>query len=373
MGRLCSAISVVLTLLLCSANAAAARSWTLDSSIAANTMLTAVSCTARNTCMAVGGLTGYLGSASYAHGWRQETMPDPSTPGGPEVSLRDVSCASSTECFAVGGDYTYARAYVWHWNGSTWSLRALRKPGGGDNHNFGVFAISCPSTRFCMAVGYRAGIVNTTVAERFNGQRWMPVAISSPTNSNQNARTELTDISCSSATTCVAVGHSWLYAFPQHYNYATFAEAWNGTTWRIVRPVEPTQATSRLLGSSLDTVSCTTATRCLAIGHYADRRSVRILTERFNGRSWTIVGRSQPNAGALQYLQDLSCAGNLICTAVGGYRSPVAAHWNGNQWAPEQLPRPSGRYASLSGVSCVSPTACVAVGAADAAFAERSS
>ncbi len=59
----------------------------------------------------------------------------------------------------------------------------------------------------------------------------------------------------------------------------------------------------------------------------------------------------------------------MACTAVGfwensSYRDmPLVAAWNGTEWKVQSLPNPEASEASeLNGISCVSATACMAVG-----------
>jgi hypothetical protein len=78
----------------------------------------------------------------------------------------------------------------------------------------------------------------------------------------------LNGVSCASAANCTAVGDYYRTAAgPQ----VTLVERWNGTAWRI----EPSPGTGR--GSTLDSVSCPSATSCTAVGssdHRLERREL---------------------------------------------------------------------------------------------------
>ena len=70
-------------------------------------------------------------------------------------------------------------------------------------------------------------------------------------------------------------------------------------------------------------------------------------------------------------LSGVSCISRIDCVAVGqsvvpstDEPIPVVEHWNGSSWSNEHapLPRRSDSSGGLSGVSCISSTACIAVG-----------
>jgi hypothetical protein len=93
------------------------------------------------------------------------------------------------------------------------------------------------------------------------------------------------------------------------------------------------------------------------------------LAERWNGSSWAV--RATPNpAGATQsFLNAVSCISATACTAVGIYTDSggnnltLAERWDGSNWAIQATPNPSVASASyLLGLSCTAATACIAVG-----------
>jgi hypothetical protein len=67
-------------------------------------------------------------------------------------------------------------------------------------------------------------------------------------------------------------------------------------------------------------------------------------------------------------LEGLSCVSASACTAVGywqnssGNQSVLAERWNGTAWSVQPAPDPGANGASLSAVSCVSASACTSVG-----------
>jgi hypothetical protein len=202
--------------------------------------------------------------------------------------------------------------------------------------------VSCTSATACIAVGdyYNSAGVEVTLAEAWNGKKW---EIGEPTpNPNGATGSYLSGVSCASATACSAVGGY----YPSAGIDVTLTEAWNGKKWAI----EPTANLNGAF-SSLSGVSCTSATACTAVGSYFSYSvsGVVTLVEVWNGRTWAT--ETTPDAG---YLNGVSCTSATACTAVG----LGAEAWNGKTWETETTPG----VGYLNGVSCTSATACTAVG-----------
>ena len=93
-----------------------------------------------------------------------------------------------------------------------------------------------------------------TLAERWNGTSW---TVQSTPNRSGAAESYLEGVSCTSAITCTAVGYE---RFPP----VTLAERWNGTSWTLQPTPDPIggQSDSR----RLEGVSCSSVTTCTAVG-----------------------------------------------------------------------------------------------------------
>ena len=116
-------------------------------------------------------------------------------------------------------------------------------------------------------------------------------------------------------------------------------------------------------------VSCATADMCIAVGGEETSTGEQPLAEQWNGVEWTaltISGVAKDN-----YLTSVSCAGAQWCAAVGSSISKKAVQralvevWDGSSWTIDPTPLPGGptSTAGLDSVSCLSATACTAVGA----------
>ena len=87
-------------------------------------------------------------------------------------------------------------------------------------------------------------------------------------------------VSCSRASSCVAVGSFFTSASgPQG---SELAVVWNGKSWRRTSPGGPP--------SGLVRVSCTRPAFCMAVGTDANLA----LTERWNGHRWQVLSESNP-------------------------------------------------------------------------------
>lgn len=348
-------------------------------------LLSAVSCGAAASCEAAGQDVGRAGATTLraeawnGSAWAAQKMPMPpgaaAAPptrrsreldsgillgGGPLVS--DMSCASPTACAVVGayGDTWGVRhALAEAWNGTAWSIEAVPLPAGATDPS--VAAVSCAAPTACLAVGgYHNGTTGDLLAETWDGTVWSSLNTPNPTGST-NAF--LTGVSCTSATACRATGSYYDSASVEH----PFADRWNGTTWTFAAVPPPTGATF----ASLDSVSCTSTTACVAVGAYQDSSfSEHALAEVWNGSSWSVVAVPSRTGSSSVGLDRVACASAAACTAVGSFYDSASARlvaeavgWNGTAWSLQTVPSPGGvTNTMLSAVACNSVTACVAVG-----------
>src|SRR6266702_1969068 len=185
----------------------------------------------------------------------------------------------------------------------------------------------------------------------------------------------LAAVSCTSPTACLAVGsylRDGVFAFP-------LAETWNGTSWSVQKPPAPANAeTAALVG-----ISCVSATACVAVGNYRTNAGINstvdTLAETWNGTSWSVQPTPTPTSPNPATLTGVSCTSARACIAVGtadGFE-PLAEAWNGTSWSLQKPPAPAGATGGvLSAVSCTPGNACIAVGnyqkgSAHALLAER--
>jgi hypothetical protein len=97
------------------------------------------------------------------------------------------------------------------------------------------------------------------------------------------------------------------------------SEVLSGSTWTA------SEVDSSLPYGVLNGVSCTSASSCTAVGDYSNGTNTFTLGEAFNGSTWTNSGTPQPTGAAFANLGGVSCAsGASTCETVGsfGYYGP---------------------------------------------------
>jgi hypothetical protein len=168
--------------------------------------LTDVSCPISTRCFAVGVLN--YGSAIETWDGTSWSL-DPTIVNG---SLQGVSCVSTTNCIAVGNQGPGSTLLTMRWNGTTWSEVTAPSPGSGPNDFEGFYGAACGSATTCFGVGgWRENTLDQlkVLIERWSGAAWSIVS------SAQLG--VLRDVSCASATSCVAVGERGGQTFTMRY------------------------------------------------------------------------------------------------------------------------------------------------------------
>jgi hypothetical protein len=189
----------------------------------------------------------------------------------------------------------------------------------------------------------------TNTTTKFTAAAWSLQGTPSPSSATSS---DLSGVSCTSTTACTAVG----YYINSADASVALTERWDGKSWTI----QTTPAPSNSLASILSGVSCTSASACTAVGSNDDSAafSYVLLAEGWNGSAWTIQSTPTPSTGALN---GVSCTSATACTAtVLGFNEALAERWDGASWTMQTVSIAS--QAALNGVSCTSSTACIAVG-----------
>jgi hypothetical protein len=169
-----------------------------------------VSCASSTSCIADGyyedseGVTLTLAESWNGTEWKIQTTPNPA--GAKDSYLSGVSCTSSTACEANGWyidsedvEVTLAES----WNGTEWKVQATPNPVEAEASI--LDNISCFSSTDCFASGLSKNSAGTYVslAEHWNGTEWKLQTTPNPAGA---LATELEGVSCSGAATCTATG-----------------------------------------------------------------------------------------------------------------------------------------------------------------------
>lgn len=266
-----------------------------------------VSCVSADWCVAVGSQEikgkGSLLRESW-NGTKWKVMPGGQAQGS--AVLLGVSCVTAANCIAVGQPGGSADALAESWNGQSWSKVPTPAPAAGFDS---LSAVSCYSATACIAVGthyYGAGDVDSApLAESWNGSDWSVVPVPS---TDKDA--SLLGVSCVSASFCAAAGS---YPVGQNANSRTLIEMWNGSSWSAA------PAITRL--SETDGVSCVSSADCWAVGFTTDYPSSNLnhsIAEYWDGSTWS--AKPLPQAGGTKTsnaLNTVSCPSASACVAAG--------------------------------------------------------
>ena len=273
-------------------------------------------------------------------------------------TLDGVTCISSLNCLAVGSytDVTGTFMLAEAWDGTTW--RKLATGSSLNEANLVFSGVSCLSATDCLAVGSHGNGSTTQfmLAEAWNGSTWTRQHPLAPPESDN---TDLSTTSCSSST-CTATG---TYTDKLSGSQEGMAETWNGSTWS-----EETLPGSGLYNVHMTGLSCTSPTSCIAVGDGTDsEKNAASFAEALTGADWSesAIGSAEGPVTA----GGVSCTGTTNCITVGFTSTSadtditLAEAWDGTDWSTDITPNPVGAIPSqLSGVSCTSPSDCVAVG-----------
>ena len=250
--------------------------------------LYSIDCISRAYCLAVGRDAPNTYSARFTgRGWQVLPTPSPAAPPHGDF-LRGVSCASSSDCWAVGDinrEPPSVSVLVEHWNGSAWSIVQVPSP-----HDSLFNAVSCSSSVNCWAVGSLDSLPGpgSALAEHWNGRAWSVASVPSAVG-------PLDTVSCKRVTMCWVDGST----------------AQSGVSLRLVRGLWKIVAVPRLF-SGLG-ISCTAVRNCLNVG--GDFSGGTYPGEQWNGRAWIAV--DAPGLPAESNFTSTACMKTGLCLLVG--------------------------------------------------------
>jgi hypothetical protein len=273
-------------------------------------LLTGVWCAPTGACIAVGFWNkpnaDYVPFAESWDGaaWSIRKLPAP--PGSSGAVLFQLACKDAQACTAVGTYFTrhggHLRPFIERWDGSSWSQQYAPMPRHATDAQ--LLDVSCATASDCVAVGLRDFIPGRTLVERWDGSTWSVVPSPNP-NDPRFPGALLASVSCSSPDSCVAVGESRRLRDGKEVD-RSLVERWDGSTWSVEKvPVEG--------NSGLWAVRCVHENDCMAVG--VDRG--RPLAQRWNGTTWTLQAPPMPPGAHSATLWGVACQAATECIAVG--------------------------------------------------------
>ena len=251
-----------------------------------------VACPVASECWAVGysanssgGPSGGAITRTLVAQWNGSSWTVVASPNTSAIDtnlLNGVTCTSAANCWAVGYSYSpnNPRAYQTvfeRWNGTSWTIVPSPTVNGSTSNE--LLSVTCASTTDCWAVGVYVNPFQTalTLIEHWNGSSWVVVASPNAVATENNV---LNGVACTSASECWAAG----YYVPGANRSETLIEQWDGTTWSIVAsPNVPSPSTGIAEYNSLAGVICNSANDCWAVGSFQNPYS------QTNGSPQTLV------------------------------------------------------------------------------------
>ncbi len=306
-----------------------AESTNAGQSLPNNLDLRFVVCPSTIHCVAVGSLihAGTIGATEAVYSldggisWSKARLPN-------DLEFNRILCSSAIHCLAVGVTVnSLAGAIAFSTNGGTsWSKGVVPSGVGA------LDAVSCASTRHCVAVGHNSGAVLFT---QDGGASWSNATL-------PGGLYNVDTVSCPSKSRCIALGST---SHPESLTNAALLTTDGGASWSKAHM--PSQSFSSTV------TACQTMTHCVAVGLGRGNDGVRITTD--GGSSWTAV--SVPPSKASE-LVTLSCPSPNHCVAFHGDGEATFTTDGGHSWSEAS---PPGGF-DLTVLSCPSSSRCVAVG-----------
>lgn len=245
----------------------------------------------------------------------------------------------------------------------------------------GLYAVACPSATNCVAVGSYEDTTPALlpIVASASSSKWSPASpIGLPATAGGNQLARLTSISCVAIGSCVAVGSfSDKKSVPRIMEVTETAGSWSIAT-QLALPSNAGVVQRTLGNVELSGVSCTNASDCVAVGSYLDSAGAVVpmrVTE--SAGVWgpavpaTMPARTPTVTSAELYA--VSCVHVGACVAVGYYTNaasriaPMVDVEAGGTWRPVvplgMPPRtPAATGGSLYDVACTTARTCAAVG-----------
>jgi len=303
-------------------------SWAQISTPTANGALDGISCTSASSCWAVGNVgNGQTFPRPLTVHWNGSAWTKVGTPNVPRDVLNAVSCTSAANCWAVGDYARFNRTLAIHWNGGNWTR--VTTPNPSTKYGASLESVACPSAKSCWALGYyyaaplKPTVTAYIIAVHWNGSAWKVAWTSAPYLGADSSASVHVGVSCLSTRDCWVAGWSSLSPLDYH----PILIHWNGRNWLPVRP-------PRFKAASLDSVDCSSAADCWAVGNIGTFLGTHSLALHWNGARWSRAAAPSTSGS----LADVSCTASTNCWAVGEQDAGstslnLADHWGGTTWS----------------------------------------
>jgi len=370
-----------------------------------------VACSSPGNCVAVGAyrynhtpsnFTAMIATTQAAGAWGTPVViappSDAATSSNPTPTLTAVSCPAPGSCVAVGryrdnnAPYREQALVATQTNGTWAQATKLTLPGDaiGAGQDAALTGVSCASVGTCLAVGYYANTTNgyvPLIATQSAGGAWSSVIGPFPSGAvtaMNSTNIELFGVACASASSCTAVGDYVESGGSFQAQVATGTVSGISATSELTLPGD--QATTP--GDQhalLDAVSCPSVGNCVAAGQYVDTSDDQeaMTATQSGGGSFAATALGLPTGAQttpgseIASLGAVSCSGVGECSVVGQYadsqastQAMIATRTGGGAFSGAgELSLPSNhatgagqQNAGLNAVSCSAAASCTSTG-----------
>jgi serine/threonine protein kinase len=359
---------------------------TFGSNFTPNTQL--LSCPTPSFCVSIGSEARTFAATrgrldTYASGtWTASEAPtnklSPSASPTPVIQLNAVSCPAAGWCVVVGSYYDAVGA-------RQGLIETLARGSWTDETAPGVVPsgtldrVTCGGVGSCTAIG---DVASTATLWTLSSGTWTSspaptLGLNPPSGTKYPPR--LTDVSCASTTSCVAVGAY----YSADDTELGLIESLSSGEWRASTAPLTTPQSEGGEEFSLEAVSCPTAAFCVSMGGAYDKLGyLHSLIETYSSGSWRSSDTPVYGLGLASsspqwmYLTSLACSSGSFCVATGWYfansssgevRSFIltdsSGSWMARTAVASQLDPASGSLDVVPlAASCGAPGTCVVVG-----------
>jgi hypothetical protein len=293
--------------------------------------------------------------------WTTQTLPADFFIGGGGPPLSPVSCVAGTKfCLVIANDSANLVS------GSVIGQAPLVTTDGGQNwkgfatlpSTMELTAVSCSSTSACWGVGQGEGGRPEVAQSTDGGQTWADVTPAAWAG----ARWHSNGIDCVSATTCWLVGTDTGLTEP-----AVAQTTDGGASWTLFSNIPTTISSDPNGAFGLNSISCTTALDCVAVGGDNEAGGIAVVDSTVDGGvTWS--ASADPALSGLEDLFSVSClpgsSGLLTCHAAGtalqaGGPVEMTSLDGGTTWSGVETDDDTGW---LNSISCADTQHCWAAG-----------
>lgn len=266
------------------------------------------------------------------------------------------------------------------WTPSQAPLPTAPLPDGGIASGLNLLSTSCSSAAFCVSVGWVSDgtqadgwLPKFPLVETYVDGVWTPSVPPLPPDAESPSYLGLlTSVSCGADGDCSAVGVYNALVSSDEANQSGLLEQLAGGAWTATTAPLPNGPNSGLV--NLNSVSCSDAVTCVAVGTYSSNTSNSIVgfIYALQDGVWNPQTVPVPTGSNAEYLNGVACPDDGDCTAVGEYQD-TSYNWYGliltlddGTWSYLVAPDPPGLTTSggqlINTVDCPEPTTCVAGG-----------